>query len=53
MLKGDAPQCPDETKLVDAVAKFREGENGARRELLLRAFAAQSAIDWPALEALL
>ena len=53
VLKGDTPQCPDETKLAAAVAKFRSGENGARRELLLRAFSAQSAIDWPALEALL
>lgn len=53
VLKGDTPKCPDEAKLADAVVKFRAGENTARRELLLRAFAAQSAIDWPALEALL
>jgi hypothetical protein len=53
VLKGNTPECPDETKLAAAVAKFRAGENAARRELLLRAFAAQSAIDWPPLEALL
>ncbi len=52
VLKGDMTQCPDKTKLEAAVAGFRKGENGPRRELLLRAFAAQSAIDWPELEAL-
>ena len=52
VLKGDTPVCPDDAKLADAVAKFRAGENPARRELLLRAFAAQSAIEWPALEKL-
>ena len=53
VLKGDATEAPDKTKLEATVAKFRSGENAARRELLLRAFAAQSAIDWPDLEALL
>ena len=54
VLKGDgAPVCPDKTKLEAAVAAFRKGENGPRRELLLRAFAAQTAVDWPELEALL
>ena len=54
VLKGDTtPSCPDKTKLEAAVAKFRTGENRTRRELLLRAFAAQSAIDWPDLESLL
>ena len=53
VLKGEPPKCPDRTKLEAAVATFRKGENGPRRELLLRAFAAQSAIDWPELEALL
>jgi hypothetical protein len=53
VLKTHAPECPDETKLAAAVTKFRAGENAARRELLLRAFAAQSAIEWPALEKLL
>jgi hypothetical protein len=54
VLKGDGPpQCPDKTKLEAAVAAFRKGDNAPRRELLLRAFAAQSAVDWPELEALL
>jgi len=53
VLKGDTPVCPEKPALQAAVAKFRQGAEPARRELLLRAFAAQSAIDWPDLEALL
>jgi len=53
VLKGDPPVCPEKSALQGAVAKFRQGAEPARRELLLRAFAAQSAIDWPDLEALL
>ncbi len=40
-------------ELEKAMEKFRQGEDAERRELLLRAFAGQSAIDWPELEALL
>jgi len=53
VLKGDTPVCPEKPKLEAAVAQFRKGAEPARRELLLRAFAAQTAIDWPDLEALL
>ena len=54
VLKGEgAPACPDKTKLAEAVEGFRKGDQRERRELLLRAFAAQSAVDWPELEALL
>jgi hypothetical protein len=53
MLKHDAPACPPEEKLREAVAAFLAGEGREDRELLLEAFAAQSAVDWPALEALL
>jgi hypothetical protein len=53
VLKGDTPVCPEKAKLEEAVAKFRGGAEPARRELLLRAFAAQTAIEWPDLEALL
>jgi hypothetical protein len=35
------------------VATFRKPDDAADRELLLQAFAAQSAIEWPALEALI
>jgi hypothetical protein len=53
VLKQDAPPCPDAAKLEAAVSAFRQGEGREDRELLLRAFAAQSAVDWPALDALL
>jgi hypothetical protein len=38
---------------VAAVAKFREGADPEDRQLLLEAFAAQSAVEWPALDAVL
>jgi hypothetical protein len=59
-LKADAPPCPAAKPLAAAVERFRgaagpDGEPGdrAERELLLRAFAGQTAVDWPALEKLL
>jgi hypothetical protein len=52
-LKLDAPPEPERGVLEKAVAAFRKADDGPDRELLLEAFAAQSAIDWPALEALL
>lgn len=51
-LEADAPPPPAEKKLRDAVDGFRAGDD-ADRELLLRAFAAQDAIEWPVLDALL
>ena len=54
-LRGDPPEPPAE-KLEEAVAGFRAAasdDDREDRELLMRAFAAQSSIDWPALEALL
>jgi hypothetical protein len=54
VLKGEgAPVCPDKAKLEEAVATFRKGDQRERREMLLRAFAAQSAVSWPELEVLL
>jgi hypothetical protein len=52
-LEEDAPAAPPKEKLVAAVKAFRKKADGADRELLLAAFAAQSAIDWPDLEALI
>lgn len=52
-LQSDHLSCPSQEKLDAALAAFRRGEDGADRELLLEAFAAQSAVDWPALEAAL
>lgn len=55
-LAGDPAEPPAE-RLAEAVAGFRQAAAGAAdaadRELLLRAFAAQGSIDWPALERLL
>jgi len=53
VLQGDAPPCPPEADLEKQVGTFRGVDDDADRELLLQAFAAQSAIDWPALDALL
>jgi hypothetical protein len=53
ILKQDNPTEPAGEKLAAAVAKFRTGDGGDDRELLLQAFAAQSAVAWPALDALL
>jgi len=52
-LAADAPAPPGEKKLRDAVERFRAAGDDRDRELLLRAFAAQDAIEWPVLDALL
>ena len=52
-LKDDEPAQPAESDLTAAVAKYRGTGDDPDRELLLRAFAAQSAVKWPALDALL
>ena len=53
VLKEDAPKAPTKAKLTKAVEAFRKGENPIMRNLLLKTFAAQSAIDWPELDAML
>ena len=52
-LKDDEPKQPSKKKLGDAVKSFRAIDDDSDRELLLAAFAALSAIDWPALDALI
>jgi hypothetical protein len=52
-LQEPSPPCPAPDVLEKGVKRFREGDDPALRELLLRAFAAQSPIDWPDLERLL
>jgi hypothetical protein len=52
-LEADAPPEPSADSLEKAVSTFRKPEEAEDRELLLFAFAAQSAIDWPGLERLL
>jgi len=53
LLAQDAPACPSKQALKKAVGEFRKGDPPELRKLLLESFAAQSAIDWPDLEALL
>jgi hypothetical protein len=53
VLEAEAPPPPDDAKLRKAAAKFLGTDDDPDRRLLLRAFAAQEAIDWPALDALL
>lgn len=52
-LEENEPAQPPQPQLAAAVKKFRAAGDEPDRELLLRAFAAQGAIDWPALDALL
>jgi len=51
ILKEEHPPPPSRSSLDQAVKSFLEGDQIEDRELLLRAFAAQSAIDWPDLAA--
>jgi hypothetical protein len=52
-LKGPNPPEPDAKLLKSAVDKFKKGENPQMRAVILKAFAAQPAIDWPKLDAML
>ena len=52
-LEADAPPPPAEKKLRDAFDRFRAAGEDPDRDLLLRAFAAQDAVEWPVLDALL
>lgn len=49
-LADEAPAQPDPAALEQAIERFRSGDEPEERELLLGAFAAQSAVDWPELE---
>jgi hypothetical protein len=53
ILKNDNPAEPSRDVIEAAVAKFRTGADAEDRQLLLEAFAAQSAVEWPTLDALL
>lgn len=50
MLKEAAPAEPAPERVRAAVETFRSRDEDPDRELLLQAFCAQSAIDWPCLE---
>ena len=49
-LTADEPEAPADKKLSKAIKDFRSAADDPDRELLLHAFAAQEAIDWPTLE---
>ncbi len=49
-LADDEPEAPADRKLIQAIDTFRAAADDPDRELLLHAFAAQEAIDWPTLE---
>ena len=53
ILEADSPEAPEKAVLQKARDSFCGVDDDADRPLLLNAFAAQSAIDWPDLEALL
>ena len=53
ILEADSPVAPKKAELQKARDSFCGVDDDADRSLLLNAFAAQSAIDWPDLEALL
>jgi hypothetical protein len=53
MLTGEETPCPDVSDLAAKVSKFRAGGDEDDRELLMRVFSAQAAIDWPALDEIL
>lgn len=50
-LEEDAPAQPTPELLAKAVDEFLAQDDDPDRDLLLRAFAAQDAVDWPALDA--
>jgi hypothetical protein len=52
VLTDDEIVCPDPAELEKKVAEFRTASDDDDRELLLRTFSAQAAIDWPALDSL-
>jgi hypothetical protein len=51
-LKDSAPAQPDAKKVKKVAADFVKGDKAVIRGVLLKAFAAQSAIDWPDLDAI-
>ena len=53
ILTADSPVAPEKAELQKAHGTFSGVDGDADRSLLLNAFAAQSAIDWPDLETLL
>ena len=53
ILTQDEAPCPDAAELQTKVDQFLAAGDEEDRELLLRVFSAQAAIDWPALDEIL
>jgi hypothetical protein len=53
ILTQDEVPCPDAAVLESKVATFRGAGDDPDRDLLMKIFAAQTSIDWPALDTLL
>ncbi len=53
ILEEDQPKSPPDDRLRKEIEAFRRQDDSLDRELLLRTFSAQSAIDWPVLDALI
>ena len=51
-LEDEMPAQPEQAKLEESVKAYRAKDDDSERNLLLGAFAAQAAVDWPALDAL-
>jgi len=49
-LKDDLPKPPPNDKLTEFIEKYLGADGDADRGLLLRAFAAQEAVNWPTLD---
>lgn len=52
ILTQDEVPCPDAAELEKKVETFRAGDEPGDRDLLLKVFSGQSAIEWPTLDAL-
>lgn len=52
-LKSTNPPQPEEKVIKSATKKFLAGEKPVMRSVILKAFAGQAAIDWPALDEML
>jgi hypothetical protein len=50
-LEDDVPEQPAPALLAKAIDEFLAADGDEDRDLLLHAFAAQEAVDWPALDA--
>ena len=50
-LKEETPEAPEESLLKSAIAEYLAADDNPDRPLLLQAFGAQVAIEWPALDA--